>query len=161
MTTMAAFINRIKEDNCGFLRGPDIEELKALDGLAPVLVRCGGGRFQCAAQDAEHFLEIIASQGSDYVRDVGLVAGHRYKEWVEAGIPARPLVGDAFTGGKKSQDLNVPELVGTLRAIGLKVLTDDDIKPGRRSPWPEHMTRDYGGAEDGMGNVFSDADPGL
>ena len=40
------------------------------DGLAPVLVRCGGGRFTCPAQDAKHFIQIITEHGEDYVRDV-------------------------------------------------------------------------------------------
>ena len=40
------------------------------DRLAPVLVRCGGGRFTCPAQDAKHFIRIITEHNEDYVRDV-------------------------------------------------------------------------------------------
>ena len=47
--------------------------------LTQVLVRCGGGRFTCPAQDAEHFISLVVSgnhAGQDeYVRDVGLTAG--------------------------------------------------------------------------------------
>ena len=47
--------------------------------LIKVLVRCGGGRFTCSAQDAEHFISLVVSgnhAGQDeYVRDVGLTAG--------------------------------------------------------------------------------------
>lgn len=47
--------------------------------LIPVLVRCGGGRFVCPAQNAKHFIEIIerdakANEDGDYIRDVSLPA---------------------------------------------------------------------------------------
>lgn len=42
------------------------------DRLAPVLVRCGRGRFTCPAQDAKHFIRIITEHGRDYVRDVSM-----------------------------------------------------------------------------------------
>lgn len=45
-------------------------ELVKRDRLAPVIVRCGGGRFTCPAQDAKHFIQIITEHGEDYVRDV-------------------------------------------------------------------------------------------
>jgi hypothetical protein len=45
-------------------------DLAKRDRLAPVLVRCGGGRFTCPAQDAKHFIQIITEHKEDYVRDV-------------------------------------------------------------------------------------------
>lgn len=64
---------RIKE-NHGFMNEKDLEILAKVCRLHPVLVRCGGGRFTCPAQDAEHFIEIIGKEGRDYVRDVSLPA---------------------------------------------------------------------------------------
>ena len=61
----------------GFLTSDDLKRLADLDRLRPVLVRCGGGRFTCPAQDAEHFMGIVNDSGkrssddlTDYVRDV-------------------------------------------------------------------------------------------
>ena len=56
----------------GFLSRPDLIFLSSLDRLRPVLVRCGGGRFTCPAQDADHFMAIIDAGSWDYVRDVSL-----------------------------------------------------------------------------------------
>jgi hypothetical protein len=53
-----------------FLNERSLEELAREDRLAPVLVRCGGGRFTCPAQDAKHFIRIVTEHGGDYVRDV-------------------------------------------------------------------------------------------
>ena len=50
------------------------DDLDLTDRLRPVLVRCGRGRFTCAAQDAEHFIAIIERDGSDYIRDVSLLS---------------------------------------------------------------------------------------
>ena len=49
-----------------------LEGLVEKDRLAPVLIRCGGGRFTCPAQDAKHFINIITEHGGDYVRDVSI-----------------------------------------------------------------------------------------
>lgn len=57
----------------GFLvEHKDEELLIQEDRLQPVLVRCGGGRFSCPAQDLKHFIDIINKEGSDYVRDVSV-----------------------------------------------------------------------------------------
>jgi hypothetical protein len=58
----------------GFLAANELAELIRLDRLCPVLVRCGGGRFTCAAQDAAHFMDCV-SAGGDYVRDVSFPVG--------------------------------------------------------------------------------------
>lgn len=58
----------------GFLRTEDLAQLVRLERLAQVLVRCGGGRFTCPAQDAAYFVGIIDAT-NDYVRDVSVPAG--------------------------------------------------------------------------------------
>ena len=64
----------------GFLGKEDIPKVVAENRLEPCLVRCGGGRFTCPAQDVQHFVDIITAEGSDYVRDVCLYT--RFKKWV-------------------------------------------------------------------------------
>ena len=67
-----------------FFQSADLPALIEIDRLMPVLVRCGNGRFTCAAQDVTHFIAIIEehsndSPGSvenDYVRDISLPVGH-------------------------------------------------------------------------------------
>ena len=54
----------------GFLTEEDIGRVAMANPLQTVLVRCGGGRFTCAAQDVSHFVEIIQTEARDYVRDV-------------------------------------------------------------------------------------------
>lgn len=61
------------ETKMGFITSK--EETAALiaeDRLQPVLVRCGGGRFQCPVQDMDNFIQIISREGSDYVRDTSV-----------------------------------------------------------------------------------------
>ena len=52
----------------GFYEGSEVKDLAKRARLTLVLVRCGGGRFLCPAQDAEHFTACVAA-GGDYVRD--------------------------------------------------------------------------------------------
>lgn len=60
-------------DNGFFITSPvDLATIACFDRLTPVLVRCGGGRFTCPAQDARHFMDII-SKSDDYVRDISLI----------------------------------------------------------------------------------------
>jgi hypothetical protein len=55
----------------GFLTKADLADIVGFDRLRQVLVRCGGCRFQCPAQDFAH-LERCIEAGGDYVRDVSL-----------------------------------------------------------------------------------------
>lgn len=64
-------LRRITEEQHGFLMKADLQALARDDRLRQVLVRCGGGRFTCAAQDAEHLMGAVEMAG-DYVRDVSL-----------------------------------------------------------------------------------------
>ena len=68
--------------NFGFLQSEQDLEILAKDQdtrLINILVRCGGGRFSCPAQDADHFISLVVSgkhAGQDeYIRDVALTAG--------------------------------------------------------------------------------------
>lgn len=53
----------------GFITAADLPAIIEADRLTPVLVRCGGCRFTCAAQDAAHLARCIVA-GGDYVRDM-------------------------------------------------------------------------------------------
>lgn len=64
----------IQSKPMGFLTSAEMPELIALDRLFPVLVRCGGCRFTCAAQDCAHLIACIEA-GGDYVRDVSFPVG--------------------------------------------------------------------------------------
>jgi hypothetical protein len=66
-------IKELRKENHGFLTAEGLKELAQLNRIMQVLVRCGSGRFVCAAQDAAHFIEIIGTEGTDYVRDVCFV----------------------------------------------------------------------------------------
>ena len=71
-------IQRIKNESNGFITTQeDMNELVATYPHQMLLVRCGRGRFMCPAQDADHFIRIIAKdkEGTDYVRDVSFPAG--------------------------------------------------------------------------------------
>lgn len=69
-------VHRIKNESNGFITtDEDMKELVATYPHQMLLVRCGSGRFLCPAQDADHFIKIIAKEGSDYVRDVSFPAG--------------------------------------------------------------------------------------
>ena len=57
----------------GFIQDTDLDKVIAEDRLYPCLIRCGGGRLSCPAQDVSHFIAIIEKEGSDYIRDVSLL----------------------------------------------------------------------------------------
>ena len=63
---------KILKDQRGFLKQDQVRALVNENRLMPVLVRCGGGRFSCPAQDVEHFISCIGKSGMDYVRDVSI-----------------------------------------------------------------------------------------
>jgi hypothetical protein len=78
MSELAKLLTRIKNIDYGFLTNENLDKLVELNRLNPVLVRCGNGRFTCAAQDVRHFTDIIKREGSDYVRDVSIPAFNKY-----------------------------------------------------------------------------------
>jgi hypothetical protein len=62
-------------DRGGFLTAEDVKSIATGNRLMLLLVRCGNGRFLCAAQDVKHFVAIVTAEGRDYVRDVSIPAG--------------------------------------------------------------------------------------
>lgn len=61
------------KNSFGFLTcAEDETKLIAENRLQSVLVRCGGGRFQCAIQDLAHFRDIMREADMDYIRDISV-----------------------------------------------------------------------------------------
>jgi hypothetical protein len=60
--------------NGSFLNEGTIEDVVRENRLQLVLVRCGGGRFLCPAQDAKHFIACVEGKDKDYIRDVSLAS---------------------------------------------------------------------------------------
>ena len=76
--TREADIERLKAAiwrDYGFLTALSLEKLIKVDPAHPVLVRCGCGRFVCAADNVPQMLKDLSTSKDNYVRDVGLVAG--------------------------------------------------------------------------------------
>jgi hypothetical protein len=68
-------IEKIREERLGFIVcDQELREIEAIDRFTRILIRCGGGRCVCSAQDVKHFMTIITKSGIDYVRDVSLLA---------------------------------------------------------------------------------------
>ncbi len=76
--SIPALLEHIRLDSHGFLTPHDVRVLAHHDEgrLVQLLVRCGGRRFTCAAQDVEGLISAIEAVG-DYLRDVSLPAGER------------------------------------------------------------------------------------
>ena len=74
MNKLQAYIDWKNKTDGGFLRDVDMVTLIGLDRLCQVLVRCGGCRFTCAAQDVTHLVKCVEA-GGDYVRDVSFPVG--------------------------------------------------------------------------------------
>jgi len=66
------FINKKLKENMGFITEKELSQIINENRLQPMLVRCGGGRFVCPAQDVQHFIDIIQREGTDYIRDVSI-----------------------------------------------------------------------------------------
>jgi hypothetical protein len=73
-TNLTDLLRKIVWENGGFLTAADIAELTKLDKLRQILVRCGACRFTCAVQDVTFLTGIITRDGTDYVRDISLLA---------------------------------------------------------------------------------------
>ena len=131
-------LKRVIEDHGGFLTKPDVVDLAKLDRLRQVLIRCGGCRMVCAAQDVAHIMGLIES--GDYVRDVSILAG------------------DPAHGG----DYSMRTFEGGVRPCSPSQAATLTPKVGN-TPFPRNSAtreQEYGGTFDGF-NVTSDADPGL
>lgn len=67
-----SYIQKLLNEKCGYVTDKDLPEVIKENRLQQVLVRCGGGRFICPAQDLQHFIAIIEREKSDYIRDVSI-----------------------------------------------------------------------------------------
>jgi hypothetical protein len=66
---------RIKRETLGFITTKaDLDLIISESPTEKILVRCGGGRFLAPANQAQHFIDIIENEGSDYVRDISFQA---------------------------------------------------------------------------------------
>ena len=65
-------IKKALDEEYGFISAEMLPDIIEENRLHPCLVRCGGGRFVCPAQDVQHFVDIITRDKKDYVRDVSL-----------------------------------------------------------------------------------------
>ena len=70
---MNATMNKVLDNQCGFLTQDDVAEL--IDDYADmqVLIRTGMNRYLCPMNKIEDTIELVSSKG-DYVRDVGLTS---------------------------------------------------------------------------------------
>ena len=69
---MTTTIQTVINEQHGFIKQSDLPGIIEQDRLMPCVIRCGGGRFTCPAQDVEHFIAIIERDGQDYIRDVSI-----------------------------------------------------------------------------------------
>lgn len=66
---------RIRKETLGFITNKaDLDLIISENPTETILVRCGGGRFLVPANQAQHFIDIIENEGSDYVRDISFRA---------------------------------------------------------------------------------------
>lgn len=125
----------------GFITSAQMPELIALEPLQPCLVRCGGKRFTCGAQDVAEMIRAVEMAG-DYVRDVSIPSVD-YRAAVEMA--------------------KLPAPVPAAKLVPAFVQTENSVKPSEPRLWlsPDYFDESQcGGVFDGHG-VISDADPGL
>ena len=96
------FLQRIHDDHCGFLREDDVAELAKLDRLHQLLVRCGCGRFTCAAQDVKHFIDLIEKASTEYVRDVSLLSTDPFYQTIKKPEHRSPFPSHCYQGDFES-----------------------------------------------------------
>ena len=139
------------------LKDTDMPALEKLDRLCPVLVRCGGCRFNAAVQDAPIIIKALEAAG-DYVRDVqfhGDIAS-RAASWKPEAQPEgswslnRPKPAAPYVDAWTREALPDAPAAEMKRARAQHARTVADY-------WDESQC---GGVFDGHG-VISDADPGL
>jgi hypothetical protein len=70
---MNAVLNRVINEQCGFITEADKAELMPDFSQLQVLIRTGCNRYLCALADVEKVFALVEEKG-DYVRDVGLTA---------------------------------------------------------------------------------------
>jgi hypothetical protein len=137
-------LSKVVNEQGGFLLRADIAEIASLDRLRPVLVRCGACRFTCAAQDAQHLVDIVTRENSDYVRDISLLASDEAYGLRALKAKPAPAPAPAKPDPIRTEVQYFDSILGTARLVGA-------------AQWDETQC---GGTWDGF-NVGSDADPGL
>lgn len=137
MDELKLLLNKLCRQHGFFTDQSDLTQLATLDRLRSVLVRCGNGRFTCAAQDVMHFIGMIEASNGDYVRDCSLLANDA------------AFIGHYHSYTDFYHRRNEPP-------ARCRPATDDAVMDNIRVSENE----DYGGAFDGF-SVSSDADPGL
>lgn len=148
MNALQKYIQTINERSYGFLLDSDMPTLIALDRLCQVLVRCGGCRFLCAAQDVSH-LESCIKAGGDYVRDVSFPVG--------AMDRAASYVPEQFRSERPCPELANCQTTAITMGKGPVASRNQTLSDWYRSQFNEN---DCGGAFDGN-QVTSDADSSL
>lgn len=160
---MNALQEFIQARPCGFLTLEALAELVKLDRLCSVLIRCGGCRLTCPAQDVKHLIECVIASG-DYVRDLSLPVGafDRAANWHPERTSA-PVAPPTQSEGedpnpiddsvKVCPDCERPNQFGEL-CPSCQREREFEIAENRFNE------SDCGGVFDGS-RVISDADPGL
>lgn len=76
-----AIIGNARAEQGGFLTAQDLETIRQSQAhrLFQVIIRAGGCRLMCAAQDVAHLIACLEA-GGDYVRDVSIPANVRYTD---------------------------------------------------------------------------------
>lgn len=69
-------ISECMQKRGGFVTETDLAEIIKEDRFAQLIIRCGCGRMIVAAQDCQHFIDIIEREKSDYIRDVSFSASY-------------------------------------------------------------------------------------
>jgi hypothetical protein len=133
----------------GFVVAADMDELIALDRLLPVLVRCGGCRFTCPAQDVARIVTAILASG-DYVRDIAVSA-------LEVDR-AREMCALAHAATKAREARGECDRIKRMESAG--VISRHETPVSTFTQTSRFNESDCGGAFDGVG-VVSDADSGL
>ena len=67
-----SIIQELLKTKFGFVDESNIKEVIKENPQQLMLVRCGQGRFICAADSTDHFVSIIVESGKDYIRDISI-----------------------------------------------------------------------------------------
>lgn len=80
----------VSPEQGGFLTSFDIQALARNDRSRDVLVRCGACRFTISADSVDHIAGIIERDGTDYIRDVSLLASDAAFRGIYTAVTPKP-----------------------------------------------------------------------
>lgn len=83
---MNTVVNRVINEQCGFITEADVDGIKENYPTLEILIRTGMNRYLCGIGQIKETFELVESKG-DYVRDVGLTADACKK--IKKGISPR------------------------------------------------------------------------